>query len=537
MLNDTDVADLKAQVATLTSTGSTNYEDGLVRMFMNSDGSTQQMLPDTLIFFTDGVPNYSRLNATTAAFPATMDPDDIGLPTSGGSSYNQMGWNRANRIARQFDVDVDRFIGVLVGADATGSSTWLTQGAGYHLENYLKGYHLLYERGLHLTNYVKGYHLTYERAGNGINYEKLVGSTWGTSNGFNQSKYDSLNTVPGESDGYRARVSNPANLSNWGTVTKALYDKSNITPGSDQSDGYRETKVYSTPFDTWEPTTQALYDTNNNATLAYTVTTDGWGATAAYSSPYTLWETSTQAAYTAGNNAALGPANSTDGWRQTNVYTTPFNTWETTTAAAYAAGNTAWGAADGWDATKVYAQPYDFHENTTSTTVTNATVLSRIVTVGTPVPASPVGGPYTNAAVADMYVLPDWAQFTGALTSVALAECGGTVTLQTRVGGVAAADPFTYQNSQDKTIATTSQQYRSGTFDFDLPNGQPITVDITPVNLSNLSKYDHVSWTCKSAGADYPFTATTIAGTNWKKITLTVSPNQAISCIQTVKLA
>ena len=185
----------------------------------------------------------------------------------------------------------------------------------------------------------------------------------------------------------------------------------------------------------------------------------------------------------------------------------------------------------------MYSLPYDFHESVVSSTIKNTDILARIVTVGDPVPASPTGGPYTNAAVADMYVLPDWAQFAGALNSVALAECGGTVTLQTRVGSTAAADPFTYQNSQDKTIATTSQQYRSGTFDFDLPNGQPVTVDITPVNLSNLSKYAHVSWSCKSAGADYPFTSTLIAGTNWKKITLTVSPNQAISCIQTVGIA
>ena len=66
MLVESDVADLKAQVATLTSSGSTNWEDGMFRMFMNSDGTTQQVLPDTLIFFTDGMPTYNRLNATSA---------------------------------------------------------------------------------------------------------------------------------------------------------------------------------------------------------------------------------------------------------------------------------------------------------------------------------------------------------------------------------------------------------------------------------------------------------------------------------------
>ena len=36
------------------------------------------------------------------------------------------------------------------------------------------------------------------------------------------------------------------------------------------------------------------------------------------------------------------------------------------------------------------------------------------------------------------------------------------------VGTAAAADPFTYQNSVDLTTATTSGQFRSGTFDFEL---------------------------------------------------------------------
>ena len=155
---------------------------------------------------------------------------------------------------------------------------------------------------------------------------------------------------------------------------------------------------------------------------------------------------------------------------------------------------------------------------------------------GAPIPAVPTGGPYTNAAVADQYILPNWNQFAGALNAMALAECGGTVTVQTKVAGAPAADPFTYQNSADLTIATTSSQYRSGTFDFDLSGGHNVTADITPLNLSGLTKYAPVSWACKSAGADYPFTTTAIPDSPWSKITLTVSPNTAISCVQTVRL-
>jgi hypothetical protein len=260
----------------------------------------------------------------------------------------------------------------------------------------------------------------------------------------------------------------------------------------------------------------------------------GYRATKNYTAPFTAYEASTEAAYN---------ANSSDpSYRSTKTYTSPYSLWEGTTEAAYKAnpgGNRSDGPSDGWDSTKVYTLPYTFHENITTSSVKNTEILSRIITVGDPVPAVSVGGVYTNAAVADLYVLPNFTQFAGAINAVALAECGGTVTLQTRVGAAAAPDPFTYQNSQDKTIATTSQQYRSGTFDFDMPNGQPVNVDISPVDLSNLARYapvTPVSWACKANGADYPFTASVLPGSDWSKISLTVAPNTAISCIQTVKV-
>jgi hypothetical protein len=118
MLVDTDVADLKAYVnggsistggsaTALSSTGSTNWEDGIFRMFLNNDGTVQQVLPDTVIMFTDGMPTYNRLNGSSATAPATMLNDDIGLPAAGGSSYNQLSWNRANRLRRVYEADLE----------------------------------------------------------------------------------------------------------------------------------------------------------------------------------------------------------------------------------------------------------------------------------------------------------------------------------------------------------------------------------------------------------------------------------------------
>jgi len=104
------------------------------------------------------------------------------------------------------------------------------------------------------------------------------------------------------------------------------------------------------------------------------------------------------------------------------------------------------------------------------------------------------------------------------------------------VGTASAADPFTYQNSVDLKVATTSSLYRSGTFDYDLSGGKAVAATITPMNLSTLSKYTPVSWACRSAGVDYPFTTTPVAGTSWSSINLSIGPNEAISCVQTVAL-
>ena len=712
MLVASDVTDLKAQVATLTSTGGTNWEDGMFRIFKNSNGTVQSILPDTLIFFTDGLPTRNRLDATSASSPAVVDPDDIGLPVSNGGSFHQVSWNRAWRIARDYYADVDRFIGVYVGTDVNSTSTWYQQGAGYHFENFVRGYNNTWDRGYHLENFQRGYkltnwqrgyrlsnpqrgykltnwqrgyhfenlqrgyHLDYQRATTGVVYERRnsSSSSWYSSgiswdgSGSNSNKYARSNSNNTESDNYRTRVTGtpggwttitdvngktPATLYNqsnlndteadgyrivkdysspydayettdsatfaagnpslptlsagftastvytapytyWATATESAYNSGNTTADStdgwqatktyaspyslweattdsaylagnttadntdgwtattlytapflywaaatesaynsgnttaDSTDGWQVTKTYASPYTLWESTTEALYNTSNTTADS----TDGWQATTVYTAPYTLWASATQSAYNAGNSTA----DALDGWRKNNVYAPPYTFFEPTTEALYNAGNTTSDTTDGWGATKVYTLPYAFHENTTSYSRANTAILAQIVSEGAVVPAIFANGAYTNAAVADFYVLPNWSQFAGALNAMALAECGGTVTVQTKVGTASAADPFTYQNSVDLTTATTSGQFRSGTFDFELAGGTSRVVDITPLNVSGISKFAPVGWACTSAGAAYPFTTTPISGSPWSKITLTVAPNQAISCIQTVRL-
>ena len=108
-----------------------------------------------------------------------------------------------------------------------------------------------------------------------------------------------------------------------------------------------------------------------------------------------------------------------------------------------------------------------------------------------------------------MYVLPQWSQFGKAMEAVALGECGGTLTLQTKIGGTTPApDPFRYQNSAVKdsadnpvalepTVVTTNQQFTTGTFDFVVPNGQYVTVDVLPQNYSDLNSTRR-AWSCRA---------------------------------------
>lgn len=174
----------------------------------------------------------------------------------------------------------------------------------------------------------------------------------------------------------------------------------------------------------------------------------------------------------------------------------------------------------------------------------NREILARLIT-GTDnwVEAEANGnGDYVNADVADMFTLPDWTMFGKALKTIALAECGGTLTLQTVLNGQPVSDQFQYQitNVVDSdgnvvpkpTVVTTSGQFPSGTFEFSIPSGKDLTVTLQPINLPSVSMYlpGAAGWQC-SAGRQ-PLTVTTapIDGTSWTSVTLKVRADQAVSC-------
>ena len=272
------------------------------------------------------------------------------------------------------------------------------------------------------------------------------------------------------------------------------------------------------------------------------------------------WTTVTEAEFAAIVNTTLLDEGD-DGLRQIAVQT-PVSTAEynsNSTNPAYHAVTKTWSDGPDWEVwtgsqtgpssqyrtNRVYNQPpYTGYEPAVKQSTDNSKILARLISgndFGTPAQKNATG--YTNTEVADMYVLPSWSEFGNAMSAVALGDCGGTLTLQTKLNGSSAApDPFRYQTAAmtdsvgapvvfEPSFVVTNQQFLTGTFDFPIANGQFVTVDVMPQNYQELSVYTPGAWTCRAGNQDRPFTLIDIpeAGT-WKGVRVQVSANEAVSC-------
>ena len=516
MLDDTDVATLKGLVGDplVTSSGIqrggwTNWEDALFRMLRNSDGTLQAQLPGTMIFFTDGVPTKSRLDYTSASAAVVDDPLDDGLDDDSGS-FQQISWNRAERIVR--DRGSIKIIGVFVNPDETAESEWIVRGEAYLYE---VGNGVVYEVGA--PGYRRNNNVIFQISGSNMSYQRKSGSSWvSAASGYSatssqaRAAYLANNTTPDSTDNWRYTKS--GSPGSWQTISAAQYAASNTSSGT--GDGFR-TAVSGGLSSNWTTVTEAEYDLSNTNTG----TSDGWDVA-------TVWSPTTFEAYTAGNvDSGTG-----DNFR-TSV--SGGNTsWATVTALEYTASNTTNDSTDGWRATYRPKEVLDIRDYAT---IGNLIVGNTTGVAGGYVEATPRGGPYENVGDVDLFVLPNYTNFSSALASVALDQCGGTVTLQTKVGSTNALDPFTYQNMTSNETVKTSAAFRSGTFDIATPGGAAQTVTITPQEFTDLGRYAPAGWSCKSGGAAYPFTTAPVAGhAPWTSITLTVLANKAVSCTQQV---
>jgi len=119
--------------------------------------------------------------------------------------------------------------------------------------------------------------------------------------------------------------------------------------------------------------------------------------------------------------------------------------------------------------------------------------------------------------------------------------------VQTKVGGTTpATDAFRYQNSGvtdsagapieiKPTRITTSRQFTTGTFDFQIPNGQFVDVGIKPENYAELAAYTPGAWSCKAGNQSRPVQVLDVEGGGaWKGIKVRVAANEAVSCTLTV---
>ncbi len=454
MTNQADVDALLLAIEGLRSNGGTNWEDGLFRTFYQADGSTASVIPETVVFFTDGVPTWERLarRADPGVLPALPAAPGAPWPNANGSSYNQVAFNRADFIANKFRRSV-RMIGVGVGAGITQSSDWIVDpGAGYRI---------VVERG--------SYSHVRESTGYEGRYQRRYSGVW---------RWVDKVTYNAESRSDRKRDLG------WTTITQAEYVAADTRTTDDGDDGLRIVTVQ-TPVSTAEYTA-------NSSNPAYRPVTKTWNA---------------------------GPD------------------WEVWTGAQT-------GSSSHYRSSKVYnSPPYTGYDPNVTARTRNDVILARLISGndnGTP--AVWDGSNYTNNEIADMYVLPQWSQFSTAMEEIALGECGGTLTLQTKLGGGAAPDPVRYQNSAitdssgapldlEPTVVTTNQQFVTGTFDFPIPNGQFVTVDVLPQNYSELTGYTPGAWTCRAGNADRAFELIDIPDAGaWKGIRVRVAANEAVSC-------
>jgi hypothetical protein len=181
----------------------------------------------------------------------------------------------------------------------------------------------------------------------------------------------------------------------------------------------------------------------------------------------------------------------------------------------------------------------------TSTWTENRTILARLISNSdTGVPAVELNGEYTNAETANMYTLPDWTRFGKAMQTIALSECGGTLTVQTFENGVGVPDEFQYQTTSvvdslgqpvpnSSTVVTTSGQFPSGTFDLSIVRGDYVDVTLQPINLSGIGAYEPAAtqaWECSAKRAALPTTEAEIVGTSWTSVTVRVPADAAVSC-------
>ncbi|MEQ8436457.1 MAG: prepilin-type N-terminal cleavage/methylation domain-containing protein [Ilumatobacter fluminis] len=137
---------------------------------------------------------------------------------------------------------------------------------------------------------------------------------------------------------------------------------------------------------------------------------------------------------------------------------------------------------------------------------------------------------------ADVLTTTDFSQFGGALESIALAECGGTLTVQTRQVSDESPlyDTVQYQVSGDTidtTVSSTSAVSKSAVFDIADGGGTAVDIELKPTSLA-ATDFEASHWECRSRNVAIGAPKLTSAGATAEDgVNLTVEANEAVSCI------
>ncbi len=190
-----------------------------------------------------------------------------------------------------------------------------------------------------------------------------------------------------------------------------------------------------------------------------------------------------------------------------------------------------------------------------ATSKSNENVLSQLI-VGSDDAERAIwdGTNYTNPGAAELYKLDNYNAFGSAMRSAALTDCGGTLTIQTRLAdGTKVAEEFVYDNNATRRSdgspidaaprkVTTSAQFPTGTFDFEHGAADPyFSVDVslnqieTPTGYRPVSTAGNQGWSCKAGSTAKMVVLSPITESLFSKVTVDVRPNEAVTCVLTVE--
>jgi hypothetical protein len=485
-------------------------------------------------------------------------------PTDVYYGYQQVAWNRANHWANQARGTVQKMVGVFVGDALTDTSAWISSpGIGYHMgvvsSTWTSTHDFESQRNYRkAASYAVRKNRDYEAR---LDYERYDGSGSRSSDSNwadiapgvyypNQGNADyRIRTVGGTQqvrsyynitalEWFMWRTQSPANFRDngststvWETnVPEAVYDANNTT--TDESDGWR--------IETWTNIQPTEYFNNSSNPKFTNAGTRAWyDVTPTEFYTYRVGDT---ANFRINGTRAAYPVTQAD-----------YNAYRT----ASPGGTSGWQQNDTMG--KIYggSAPFDGYDAPVSNqNKPNVDILGELIQPGGAVQATWNSATNSwNESDADLYATTNWDRLGPALKSIALGECGGTLTLQTRRGSSAVSDPFVYQNSAQwdasgnalsivPSTVTTNLQTVTGTFDFEISSGLYRIVEVVPHNLTSIGSYSPAGWQCSAgvrqltqgplSNAANGFEVFSVPNSSWTGVRVKVGANEAVSCTQQV---